>query len=931
MLTLSGAGQPQNGGGVEERFVITVKTDNAGGSADNQFIVPTRFGVYNYTIETSDGQTINNVTGDYTITFPTPGTYDILISGDFPWYRGRYSADKDKLIEVKNWGIIAWENFDGAFAGCNNLTVISATDVPDLSNVTNFGSMFYGINILEINNIENWDVSNVQLFNSMFYQSEVIRNPNIPIDLSGWDMSSATNISSMFQTLQQPTTLTFDLSNWDISNITNMADLFRLGGFDTVKKYDDTLISWSAGNPQSNIVINFGDNQYTYEAASARQTLIDTYGWTITDGGQVASPEFVISVKTDNTGTSNDDQFTVPAPSNGFNYTIQTSDGQTISNLTGPYTVTFPTAGEYDLKISGAFPRIIFRFQPDLLKLIKIKNWGILQPTSIGFGGCKNLTEVPTSSAPDLTNVTSLFELFFDCESLTSLDLNTWNTSTITSLGECFQDCNNLASLNINNWDVSNVTDMSELVENCNSLVSLDLSNWQTTSLVNLAEAFQSASGNINVSTWDVTNVTSISRCFRNSSVIVDVSGWDTSNISNMGFVFEGTNLSSYGIGNWNTSNVTTMIFMLRNADLFNESLSSWDISNVTNFTSFMNGSDGMSTANYDATLISWANQTPQLNITIDFGGSQYTLGGAAEAARNTLINTYGWTITDGGGIFVGLLDTYPNASAAYSLRDLASASVGSAVVRVRRSSDNTEQDFTAAEITDGTLTTFTGANDGFVTTWYDQSGNGYDLIQNSALNQPKLVVNGVVNTYLSKPSILADGSDYLIESTNNRTAFSFAHNSSASLSYVSNLNGGIWFGTSSAAYGNTGNQGFEIGVNVFNAEVAVRNNGVMRVKDNIDNTEWNSGGIYYSEWDVSVVDVNSRSDNYKNNTSLTVSHNGSATSPIFEAASEKELAFFAKSYGTSYSNGNFSEMIIWQGLQTSNREGIYNDTNNYY
>ena len=280
---------------------------------------------------------------------------------------------------------------------------------------------------------------------------------------------------------------------------------------------------------------------------------------------------------------------------------------------------------------------------------------------------------------------------------------------------------------------------------------------------------------------------------------------------------------------------------------------------------------------------------------------------------------------------FVGLLDTYPNAAAAYSLRDLAIASLGSAVIRVRRSSDNTEQDFTSTEITDGTLTTFTGANDGFVTTWYDQSGNGYDLIQNSALNQPKLVVAGVVNTYLSKPSILADGSDYLIESTNNRTAFSFAHNSSASLSYVSGLTGRIWFGTSSAGYGNTSNQGFEIGPNNFNAEVAVRNNGVLRVKDNIDNTEWNSGGIYYSEWDVSVVDVNSRSDNYKNNTSLTVSHDGSATSPIFEAASEKQLAFFGKSFGADYSNGNFSEMIIWQGLQTSNREGIYNDTNNYY
>ena len=32
---------------------------------------------YNTDANISDGQTINNVTGDYTITFPSPGIYDI--------------------------------------------------------------------------------------------------------------------------------------------------------------------------------------------------------------------------------------------------------------------------------------------------------------------------------------------------------------------------------------------------------------------------------------------------------------------------------------------------------------------------------------------------------------------------------------------------------------------------------------------------------------------------------------------------------------------------------------------------------------------------------------------------------------------------------------------------------------------------------------
>ena len=66
------------------------------------------------------------------------------------------------------------------------------------------------------------------------------------------------------------------------------------------------------------------------------------------------------------------------------------------------------------------------------------------------------------------------------------------------------------------------------------------------------------------------------------------------------------------------------------------------------------------------------------------------------------------------------LLDTYTGASAAYSLRNLSSSTTN--VVRVRRSSNDDEQDFTASEVSGGALATFVGAgNDGFVTTWYDQ------------------------------------------------------------------------------------------------------------------------------------------------------------------------------------------------------------------
>ena len=96
---------------------------------------------------------------------------------------------------------------------------------------------------------------------------------------------------------------------------------------------------------------------------------------------------------------------------------------------------------------------------------------------------------------------------------------------------------------------------------------------------------------------------------------------------------------------------------------------------------------------------------------------------------------------------FFGLLDLYPGAAAAYSLRTLSASFVNQPIIRVRRSSDNTEADFTAAEITNGTLTTWTGANDGFVRTWYDQSGNARHAEQTTAGNQPQIVDAGALVT----------------------------------------------------------------------------------------------------------------------------------------------------------------------------------------
>jgi hypothetical protein len=55
-----------------------------------------------------------------------------------------------------------------------------------------------------------------------------------------------------------------------------------------------------------------------------------------------------------------------------------------------------------------------------------------------------------------------------------------------------------------------------------------------------------------------------------------------------------------------------------------------------------------LSTSNYDSMLISWSQLPLQNDVAFDAGNSRYSAGDA-ETARQLIIDTFGWTITDGG------------------------------------------------------------------------------------------------------------------------------------------------------------------------------------------------------------------------------------------------------------------------------------------
>jgi hypothetical protein len=109
------------------------------------------------------------------------------------------------------------------------------------------------------------------------------------------------------------------------------------------------------------------------------------------------------------------------------------------------------------------------------------------------------------------------------------------------------------------------------------------------------------------------------------------------------------------------------------------------------------------------------------------------------------------------------ILDRISDSVGAYSLRKLRNSYNG-ACIRVRRSSDNAEQDigFVNNQLDTSSLLSFVGSGSGFVKTWYDQSSlGGSNAFQNTNASQPRIVNNGVIETSSGKPSINFLGSQW--------------------------------------------------------------------------------------------------------------------------------------------------------------------------
>ena len=101
--------------------------------------------------------------------------------------------DANRLTQVEQWGSTAWTSMQSAFYDCQNLQ-ITATDVPNLSGVTNMEEMFSGcITLNSPSNMGSWNTATVTNMRFLFYGTTAF-NQNI----GGWNTGAVTNMSTMF-------------------------------------------------------------------------------------------------------------------------------------------------------------------------------------------------------------------------------------------------------------------------------------------------------------------------------------------------------------------------------------------------------------------------------------------------------------------------------------------------------------------------------------------------------------------------------------------------------------------------------------------------------------------------------------------------------------------------------------------------------------
>ncbi len=576
------------------------------GSTQLSFRVAT-FGIVNYTWQQVGGLASGSGTfigTTATITgLPVYGIIDLSIAPtNFQRINIGNGIDKSRLIDVKQWGSVNWASMASAFYGCNNLN-IKATDIPNLTGVTDMSSMFLGCTSLNgPANINSWNTSTVANMSGLFWNAYSF-NQNI----NSWNTASVTNMSYMFYYAKD---FNQNIASWNTSAVTNMSNMFYYA-----QAFNQNINSWT-----TSAVTNMSFIFYHAQAFNQNINSWNTSAVTNMSYMFYYAQAFNQNINSWNTSAVTNMYFMF-SYAQAFNQDISSWNTSKVTTMID----MFSNASSFNQNIgnwntstvtnmSGMFNRASSFNQ-------NISNWNTSTVTDMS-NMFSNASAFNQNISSWITNaVTNLYGMFFYASSFNQ-DISSWNTSAVIFMTNMFAYASSF-NQNIGSWNTANVTDMSSMFLGASSF-------------------------NQNIGPWNTNNVTNMSGMFWEASNFnQNIASWNTTAVTDMYGMFYRASRFNQNIGFWNITSVTNISYMYSGASMFNQNIGSWNISNATNMIGIFYNS-GINISNYDAILNAW-NMAGHINK--DLGNTFPLKYCNATVARITLTTPIssggkGWTIS---------------------------------------------------------------------------------------------------------------------------------------------------------------------------------------------------------------------------------------------------------------------------------------------
>ncbi len=670
----------------QRAFVTTWDSAKTGVSLSNQITIPTNPNIsYNYTIDWGDGVVEHNRTGDTLHTYDTQGVYQVKITGEFPHITFPTFGDNPKLMSINQWGTQEWQSMYKAFYRCINME-LNASDRPDLSSVTDTSYMFHEAQSFN-GDMNSWDVSNVTKMRGVFKDATRFNQPlnnwdtsnvvdmtylfdgaiafNQPLEswnvshvkymsdlfdgaiafnqpLESWDTSSVTDTDGMFY---RASSFNQDISQWDVSSVDDMENMLLDSNLST-QNYSKLLEHWSLLNLQNGVTLDVGDTKYSSDVAKKRQYIIDTFEWTILDGGVDNSLEdnitsgitldisdnvedklgvvlidrqwvkdgvtFEFKFSQDVTGFEIEDIDVANGTKGGFSgsgdsYTLEVvpntnsikpiivsvSKNSTMGLISGEGNTEANATQAVDTQEAfiTTWDTTQIATTPDNQLMIDVNELTFDYNYTIDWGDGNSdsnvtgdITHTYDTSGVYQVKIKGDFPHFSsDSDQDKLLWVNQWGTQEWRSMVGSFAYARNVNFDAQDNPNLSKVTSMYSMFVGATAFNS-DIGSWNTSSVTNMQSMFGGATSfNQDISHWDVSSVTDMKYMFNGAeSFNQDISHWDVSSVTDMSYMFQKAQSFNQPLSSWDVSSVTTMKYMFESASAFNGDISNWDTSSVT-------------------------------------------------------------------------------------------------------------------------------------------------------------------------------------------------------------------------------------------------------------------------------------------------------------------------------------------------------------